>query len=69
MGNALLFFTKGYETDIAEITNGAVFTENADEMVVVRDIDIFSLCEHHMVPFYGKVHIGCIVVSLSDYSR
>jgi len=73
MAQAMLYFTKGYETDIFEIMNEAVFSENCDEMVIVRDIDIFSLCEHHMVPFYGKVHIGYIpknkVLGLSKLAR
>ena len=57
---ALLFFTQGYNQTCQEVTNGAVFSENHNEMVVVRDIDIHSLCEHHMVPFTGRVHIGYI---------
>jgi len=70
---ALLYFTQGYETDLKEIINGAIFPVGTDEMVVVRDIDIYSLCEHHMVPFFGKVHIGYIpkgkVLGLSKLAR
>lgn len=52
---ALLYFTKGYNDRIEDVINGALFQENHDEMVIVRDITIFSLCEHHLVPFTGRV--------------
>ena len=52
---AILFFTKGYEGNLRGILNGAVFNESHHELVMVTDIDIFSLCEHHLIPFTGKV--------------
>jgi len=70
---ALLFLTKGYSQTVEEVTNEAVFQEDHNEMVVVRDIEIHSLCEHHMVPFTGKVHVGYIprgkVLGLSKIAR
>lgn len=52
---ALMYFTKGYEENVRDLVNGAVFHEDHDELVIVRDIDVFSMCEHHLVPFTGKV--------------
>lgn len=55
---AMLFFTKGYEENLRDIVNGAVFHEDHDELVIVKDIEIFSLCEHHLVPFTGRVSLA-----------
>jgi GTP cyclohydrolase I len=70
---SLLFMTSGYALAPRDVANGAVFEENHDEMVVVRNIDIYSLCEHHMVPFTGRVHVGYIpngkVLGLSKLAR
>mmetsp|Transcript_61020 Transcript_61020/g.149403 ORF Transcript_61020/g.149403 Transcript_61020/m.149403 type:complete len:385 (-) Transcript_61020:105-1259(-) len=70
---ALMFMTKGYCQTVEDVTNNAVFQEDHDEMVVVRNIDIHSLCEHHMVPFTGRISIGYIpngkVIGLSKLAR
>jgi GTP cyclohydrolase I len=70
---AMQFLTRGYQEDPETILKGALFTVNYDEMVIVRDIEMFSLCEHHMLPFFGKVHIAYIpngkVIGLSKLPR
>ncbi len=73
VAKALKFFTKGHSEDIHDLVNGALFPIEYDEMVIVKDIDIFSLCEHHLLPFFGKCHVGYIpnkqVVGLSKIPR
>ena len=70
---ALRFLTRGYEQDPCEILNAALFTVTYDEMVVVKDIDLYSLCEHHLLPFHGKAHVAYLpngkVVGLSKIPR
>ena len=70
---SLRFLTSGYNKDIENVLNGALFKENYNEMVVVKDIDFYSMCEHHMLPFYGKCHVAYIpngvLVGLSKIPR
>jgi GTP cyclohydrolase I len=71
--NALRYLTSGYSQDVHDILNDALFVENYDEMVVVKDIDFFSLCEHHLLPFIGKCHVAYMprrkIVGLSKIPR
>lgn len=70
---AMLFLTQGYKQDAEEILRGAMFKEDYDDMVIIRDIELYSLCEHHMLPFFGKAHIAYIpnghIVGLSKIPR
>ena len=70
---ALQFLTKGYQEDPDKLLQGALFSVSYDEMVIVRDIEMFSLCEHHLLPFFGKVHVAYIpngrVIGLSKIPR
>ncbi|HET6513304.1 MAG TPA: GTP cyclohydrolase I FolE [Candidatus Kapabacteria bacterium] len=70
---AMEYLTSGYSMDIEKVLNGAIFEERYDEMVLVRDIDFFSMCEHHMLPFFGKCHVAYIpngkIVGLSKIPR
>ena len=70
---AMRFLTSGYSADLDKIINGALFAVNYDEMVIVKDIEFYSLCEHHLLPFFGKIHVaylpGDSVIGLSKIPR
>ena len=73
VAKAFTYFTSGYDQDVHAVLNDALFTEEYDEMVVVKDIDFYSLCEHHLLPFFGKCHIAYMpsnkIVGLSKMPR
>jgi GTP cyclohydrolase I len=70
---ALRFLTSGYETNIDQLINGALFTHECDEMIIVKDIEFYSMCEHHLLPFFGKMHVAYLpfkkVIGLSKIPR
>ncbi len=73
LARALEYLTQGYQQDPAEILNGAVFDETYNEMLILKDIDFYSLCEHHILPFFGRAHIAYVpdgrIVGLSKLAR
>ena len=70
---AIHFLTQGYYQNLSDIINGATFTSDNDEMIVIKDIELYSICEHHLLPFIGKCHIGYLpngtVLGLSKFAR
>jgi GTP cyclohydrolase I len=70
---AFAYLTKGYKEDIDKIVNRAIFKSNNDEMIIVKDIELYSLCEHHLLPFFGKCHVGYLpngkILGLSKIAR
>jgi GTP cyclohydrolase I len=73
VAQALSFLTRGYDMDPEKVINDALFTENYEEMIVQKDIDFYSLCEHHLLPFFGKAHVAYIphhkIVGISKLAR
>jgi GTP cyclohydrolase I len=73
VAKALTYLTSGYRADVGDVLNSALFTEEYDEMVVVKDIDYYSMCEHHLLPFFGKCHIAYMpsrkIIGLSKMPR
>src|SRR3989454_11616177 len=73
VAKALRYLTSGYDKDVKQVLNDAMFVEDYDEMVIVKDIDFFSVCEHHMIPFFGKAHVAYMprkkIVGLSKIPR
>ena len=70
---ALTYITSGYKEDVSKVVNNALFPSDNDEMIIVKDIELYSLCEHHMLPFFGKCHVGYLpngkIIGLSKVAR
>jgi GTP cyclohydrolase I len=73
IANALSFLTSGYKQTVEEVVEGAIFPDDCNEMVIVKDVEFYSQCEHHMLPFFGRVHVGYVpdgkIIGLSKIAR